>query len=178
MKPAPSTHRLFFALWPSDALREEIMRNTRAWSAMIDGRAIAPANLHVTLKFLGSVPDSTVEGLRSVAAGIRARRFELQFDRLEVWSRAKVLVLGASRTPDELLALVDALQISSLPAEASAHAEEYRPHVTLARDVGSFSHALASPSTVNWSARDFALVESISTTIGSIYRVIGRWPLA
>ena len=45
--------RLFFALWPTDAVRAELAAAAPSYSCL--GRAIAARNLHITLVFLGSV---------------------------------------------------------------------------------------------------------------------------
>ena len=41
--------RLFFALWPDDAVRAELARWSRELHALCGGRTTRPENLHVTL---------------------------------------------------------------------------------------------------------------------------------
>ena len=71
--PRPErTHRLFFALWPSEALRAALAPCIRALQPAGVGRPQRPDQWHVTLEFLGSVPASRVAAARDAAAQVRA----------------------------------------------------------------------------------------------------------
>ncbi|MFL6620130.1 MAG: RNA 2',3'-cyclic phosphodiesterase [Povalibacter sp.] len=170
-------HRVFFALWPSDSLREQIAEQTRDLVGATNGRVIPPRNLHVTLLFLGVIPFASVIELAQSAAEIRTSAFTIEFDQSEVWARSKVLVLSATRKPVELESLVDGLQISSLRIKATLESEEYRPHVTLARNVKPSREPWRQVPSIQWVAKDFVLVDSSSSANGSIYTVLHRWPL-
>lgn len=179
MQSAVARYRLFFALWPSDEMRAQIEQGTRELVRGAGGRPIPGVNLHVTLSFLGAVPITAIEGIVAAAAHVRAPAFTLEFDRAEIWSRARVLVLTASRTPDALMTLVEGLQISSLQSNAAAQHQEYRAHITLARDVERRAGVELPPAPrLFWTARDFALVVSKPGTNGSVYSVLHRWVLA
>jgi len=54
---SPATRRLFFALWPDEATREQLAHITRKAVRGSGGRPIPVENLHSTLVFLGSVPE-------------------------------------------------------------------------------------------------------------------------
>ncbi|HEY5810111.1 MAG TPA: RNA 2',3'-cyclic phosphodiesterase [Povalibacter sp.] len=169
---APS-RRLFFALWPTDSLRAQIHQQTLEAVQQAACRPVAVRNLHVTLLFLGSIAHDRIAEVVAAAEAVRGAQFELQFDHLEVWPRAKVLVLTASVTPPQLASLVEGLRISLLQRQVVLQPEEYRPHLTLARNVSRREPAPSLP--VSWRVTDFVLVES---TTGPNYQVIARWPLA
>jgi 2'-5' RNA ligase len=173
-----SRHRVFFALWPTESLRAQIVEQTRTLVDTQGGRAIPPSNLHVTLLFLGAIAFPSLTDLVRAASSINASSFDIDFDHVTVWRRSKVLVLGASRTPDALRSLVEGLRISSLQAKAVLDTEDYRPHITLARDVERSRGVLPQVESLQWPAREFVLVESKSGAKGSNYSVIYRWPLA
>lgn len=61
------TRRVFFSLWPEDALRGEILRGIGDFVSASGGRAVPAANLHVTLLFLGSVEESRIAELCGIA---------------------------------------------------------------------------------------------------------------
>ncbi|HEY1891686.1 MAG TPA: ankyrin repeat domain-containing protein [Steroidobacteraceae bacterium] len=87
------TCRLFFALWPDQAMRDAMVRATRK-AAPAAGRPVPASNLHVTLAFLGSVPERRLGELREVARASAASpggRLELTFDHLEYWRAARLL---------------------------------------------------------------------------------------
>ena len=63
--------RLFFALWPGEARRAAIEEAMRRRVETSRGRAIPPENLHVTLVFVGGVPESRIEHVIECAARVR-----------------------------------------------------------------------------------------------------------
>jgi 2'-5' RNA ligase len=54
--------------------------------------------------------------------------------------------------------------------------QEFRPHVTLARDVPRM-RSIETIRPIEWRVDDFVLVESNMTKTGSEYSVLERWPL-
>ena len=169
----PDTRRLFFALWPTAELRDALVARMAAMTHM-PCRPMAPSNLHVTLAFLGSVSNARVADLMALARGIQFTACELAFDRLAVWKQARVLVLTAAQVPEPLQQLVDELQSRLNEAGFSVDARPFRPHVTLARDV-KISASDEEILPIVWPARDFVLVESVSTESGVQYKVIATF---
>src|ERR1700737_1265900 len=93
--------RLFFALWPDDAVRAAV--GTLAQNVVVEtgGRAVAPDNIHLTMAFLGEQPSRlAVEIDMRSAAVIPA--FQLSFDELGCWRKTGIAWLGASAAPSEL----------------------------------------------------------------------------
>jgi RNA 2',3'-cyclic 3'-phosphodiesterase len=170
--------RLFFALWPASHSQEEIDKALRPQVQASGGRAIPARNLHVTLIFLGSVPEPRVADVISCADQVRAcGPFELEFDHVEVWKRSGVLSLVARSSPRVLGALVDGLRFNLLNAQFEIRQEhEYVPHVTLARDARRrVQQVLVEP--IRWCASEFALVQSETTPSGSKYTTLHNWLL-
>lgn len=172
----PATQRQFFALWPDAPLRERLSTVQRQIALPPAARLTAPANLHLTLAFLGAV--SPAQGLRlhQTVAQLRAPRFTLTLDHLGHWPAARVLWLGPTRAPPPLLALARALEEVALACGVTLEARPYRAHVTLARNVRTYTDALGV-APLPWRAREFSLVESLSTGQGVQYRPLASWPL-
>jgi RNA 2',3'-cyclic 3'-phosphodiesterase len=84
--------RLFFALWPSDDVRERVVA-TVGNLPRFAGRKVPAKNFHVTLAFLPSVPTQRLPMLMALAARQHGKSFELQFDRIEQWGRSHVIAL-------------------------------------------------------------------------------------
>ena len=169
--------RLFFALWPTDAVRARLAEEVQSHAAL--GRPIADRNLHVTVVFLGAVPEERVELASKIAKLTHAGRFLLHLDRMEFWRRSKLICLMAERAPPELLSLVEGLcsGLRERGFELRDHHDKFRPHVTLVRDVAR-GPAAASVAPVRWAVESFALVESKVGQRGSEYTVLDEWPLA
>src|SRR5256885_12417108 len=102
--------RLFFALWPDDAVRAGLERWSREMHALCGGRATPPGNLHVTLAFLGAVEDERVTEVERAAGHVTARRFPLVLDRPGYWKKNRIAWAGASSIPRELDAMVAELR--------------------------------------------------------------------
>jgi 2'-5' RNA ligase len=124
--------RLFLALWPPEAVREQLVRMQQAWDWAPSTALVKPERLHVTLHFIGSVDAARIDALET---GLRVPFepfvLDAQDAHAKVW-RGGIAVLEL-RAPPALLrlhaALADALRAEGLPVETRA----YRPHVTFAR---------------------------------------------
>ena len=174
--PAGKTHRLFFALWPGEPLRQALAERVAALVAPGTGRAQRPDQLHLTLEFMGSVPADRLLAVREAAAEVRAAPFEFVLDALEYWRRPRVLCLVAREIPPALAGLVQALRTSLAARGFDTERRPYRAHLTLARKVAPPPN-LAPTEPVRWPATDFVLVESITERSGSDYRPLAAWPL-
>jgi 2'-5' RNA ligase len=168
--------RLFFALWPTDAVRAQLDAQVQAHAAL--GRPIAARNLHVTAVFLGAVPADRVDFVTAAAKLTRTGKFLLHLERVEFWRRSQLICLMAERTPPELLSIVEGLraELRQRGFELRDH-DTFRPHVTLVRDVMR-GPAAAGVAPVQWPVESFALVESKVGQRGSEYTVLEEWRLA
>lgn len=193
--------RLFFALWPDEVMREAMVHATREAVAACGGRPVPAANLHVTLAFLGSVPERRLPQLVDVArraaesaasvlaiAAAPADPLELTVDHLEYWRAAQLLCALPSAPQARTVALARRLrQLLSESAFARDRespgsvgadtARRFRPHVTLARKVRRPPRAVAMPP-VTWGLADFVLVDSKTLPEGSVYTVLERFSVA
>lgn len=166
--------RLFFALWPDDATRVALAA-AAALLTLRDGRPVARADLHVTLAFLGEVPQARVAELCAMAAALRQGPFELVIETAGWWRRSRVVWLAPNSAPAPLAALAARLHDGAgITAEAPT---SYRPHVTVARGVRRPPGLLAGFS-VPWAVRNFALIASNSEATGARYQTLAQWPLA
>ena len=173
---AGESRRLFFALWPDARLREQLAERIRPLVASVPGRPQRADQWHVTLEFLGAVPEARVSAVREAASDVRARPFELVLDTVEHWRRPAVLSLIPRDCPPELHALVAALRRSLEARGFDPERRTYRPHLTLARRVGA-PPDVPAPNPVSWPASEFVLVQSTSGRQGSIYEPLAAWPL-
>lgn len=169
--------RLFFASWPDATTRDATHHATRKAVRQSGGRPVATANLHLTLAFLGSVGADRHQAVCAMAGGLAAAGFEVVFDRVEVWSRPKVVVATASDPPPAAAALAARLWAGLVPLGFEPDLRPYRPHLTLARKVSRAAGELAMKP-VPWPVRELALVESVTDPAGARYTVLERWPLA
>ena len=168
-------NRLFFALWPDDALRQKIdaMQPADNESA---GRRVIKENYHITLAFMGEVTDRQWERLEMNAATFQFPAFDLQLDQLGHWEHAQVLWLGCRHTPKGLQTLVDGLKQMLHQVGLPTEQREYHPHLSLRRKLPQ-GPATQRVEPIEWPVREFVLSRSIIHSSGPEYQVISRWPL-
>lgn len=163
-----NTQRLFFALWPDDATRGSI-ETARAALFPMSGAPVDAANLHVTLAFLGDVGPEKLPALLALATPAAACRIE--FDRVELWSKSKVIVAGCNHVPSALTRRVDELWARLDRIGFARSAQPFRPHITLVRGAKS----LRTPVRwlpVSWEATQLRLVQSVKTANVSRYELL------
>jgi 2'-5' RNA ligase len=167
--------RLFFALWPDDAVRERLA----AVAATLPdrcGRRVRPENLHLTLCFLGQVGEAHEDCLLQGAAAIRLPAFRLSLSRLGWFRRAGVVWLAPEETPGDLTDLVGQIRAVVRDCGLAADTRPYQTHLTLTRKARRPAGQV-DPGPIHWDIDEFCLVESVTRAGGAEYRVRQRWAL-
>lgn len=164
--------RVFFALMPPPETREAIL----AIQGRLDlaGKPVVPQNIHMTLAFLGQVPEVRLPDLCAIAASVPLHSEILSLDRVGGFPRAAVVFLAPSEVTSGLIRfqqhLVEALEQAGFRPDR----KRWRPHVTLYRKMRKPCHTMAVEP-VEWRIRDYGLVASILRSNGPEYRLIQRW---
>jgi len=187
--------RLFVALDPPDPVRRRLaalgvdLRRT-AGRAADEVRWVPPENVHLTLQFLGAVPE---ERVAAVEAALRAAAAEAHPLSLEVKGaggfpnarRPRVVWAGLAGDVAALEALVLGLGRRLAPLGFAPEERPFSPHLTLgrARDgrgatglAGGLARA-AEASGAPWRAAEVVLVESHLSPKGPRYEIVARAPL-
>ncbi|MFL9814425.1 RNA 2',3'-cyclic phosphodiesterase [Stutzerimonas sp. VN223-3] len=164
--------RLFFALPCPPALVEAIC----SWrdSQHFDGRPVAPANLHLTLAFLGGQPAAKLDGLKQLGSHLRADAFMLRLDQLQTIGHGFTCLIP-SQVPPPLSQLVEQLHAGLCVHGFALDSRPFLPHVTLSREAQV--RPGANPPAFKWSVERFGLFLSENTENGVHYRELENWPL-
>jgi len=188
---------LFFALWPDAGQRAALVHATRKAVRSSGGRPVPEESLHVTLAFLGSVPERRVAELEAIARRIaeapEAAPLLVSFDRLVHWAKPRILcaldalpsagteAAGAPRVGAlagaPALALAESLKGETTARGFSPDLKPFHAHVTVARKVAR-APAAQPLSPVQWTFDGFALIESRTEPTGPVYSVIESYLLA
>jgi RNA 2',3'-cyclic 3'-phosphodiesterase len=173
-----TARRLFFALWPGPDALVAATAAVRSFVPHGTGRPQRPDQLHLTLEFLGLVPElrlgSVLEAGEAVSGTVTP--FEVVLDRVEHWQRPQVLCLTASVVPETLAALVWSLRSALSARGFDPEKRPFRPHLTLARKV-RLPPPAGSVVPQCWAAHEYSLVESITGPEGSRYERLSTWPM-
>jgi 2'-5' RNA ligase len=168
---------MFFALWPPDAVREELARVASVVPPGSAARAhrVKPERFHLTLAFLGEIDKAQADAAMQAASSVVAAPFDLVFDTVGHFARAGVAWLGPHELCSGLAQLKAELDREllrfGLPVESGA----YTPHLTCLRGVRDAPDAL--PFRIDWPVAEFVLVRSVVKAGVSGYEVVRRWPL-
>ena len=159
------TRRLFIALWPPPAVRGELVERTAPMRVPVGARCVAPEEWHLTLEFLGVVPESARPALERLLAGFPPQPEPLVLDRLSYWPESRAGVLLPSRVPAALLQGHAWLRAQLQALGHRVDSRPFQPHVTLYHASTPWDSCAAKPAIV-WPLRHLALVES-SPVVGS-----------
>jgi 2'-5' RNA ligase len=168
--------RLFFALWPDPATRDALAATAARLRRTCGGRAPPAANLHLTLAFLGDVPEVRVPELADLAATLVAKPFVLELDRIGYWRQQRLVWAGPQSCPRELQTLATALDDGLRARGFRSERRSFQPHVTLLRDARR-APAQAGCGPLAWRPTQFALACTLPAGRGVRYRIAGNWSL-
>ena len=172
--------RLFFALVPGAEARSALHALARQ-HAPARARHVPATDLHLTLLFLGNVPEPDLPRLCAAAAAIAAPPFAVVLDRLERW-RGGLLCATGTAGP-EALALHQQLVQGVQDAGFTVDTRPFRAHATLVRDLPRAAGRVDEPiEPVRLQVDSFCLMESREMESreraeGGRYSVLAQWRL-
>ena len=163
--------RLFVGIRPSDEFRTALsVVQSRLQAAGIAARYPDPANLHLTLAFIGEWPENVSAILPKVA-----QPFELTLSHPGVFREAKVIWAGVKPSA-ELDRLAQRVRGSLSAADIPFDPKPFVPHITLGRKpvipAGFRPEETAVPEAV-MTVKDVFLYRSDRGENGMVYTVIG-----
>lgn len=175
-------HRLFVAIRPPHQVRQQLLGLMGGVSGV---RWQTDEQLHITLKFIGSVDRHKAQDIHAALGSVHQAPFEIRirgigsFDR-----RGQPEVLWAGVEPQETLqTLHKKVDQALLRVGVEQERRAYTPHVTLARlkrssgPVGGLLEQAGGFATHSFAVDDFSLFESSLTPDGAHYSTIERYLL-
>lgn len=168
--------RLFFALWPPDAVRNALFAAAQPLRAACRGRPVAKRNLHLTVAFLGGVAEERLVDVETAAAAVRAPRFELRFDGHGWFERPRVVWLGCRRVPATARVLIGQLNSALEPLGFRPDPRPFHPHLSVLRNCRACDFdGVIEP--VAWPVDSLTLLRSETQPAGARYEPLAQWPL-
>lgn len=178
--------RAFLAIDLPDEVRAALAVQQFLWPLP---RKADPAQLHLTLVFLGEVAEPVLEAAHERFLAVKGRRFPVALRGFGLFGGDRPRVFWAGVEPsDPLTQLQERVVQAARLAGCSPEARRYLPHVTLGRfpppdrvsamrleraviDGAGFS---AGP----WEVQDFALWQSRLGPKGARHDLLARYPLS
>jgi len=170
--------RLFFALWPPQATAEALARWAAPLARETRGQLTRVETIHLTLAFLGSVPEARIEAACVAAGRLRFAAFAFRLEQTRYWKHNRIVWAGASRLPAELPRLAESLARELRGEGFKLEDREFVAHVTLLRRAGTPA-ALPPLPPLEWPVSEFLLVRSRppadGSATGSLYEILERF---
>jgi len=170
--------RLFVAAWPTDTVVRLLgeLRTSLEESGL---RWVRPEHWHVTLAFLGSVPDQELDALTAALGAAAASEHPVT---AVLGPATTALGRGVLCVPvDGLDALAITVGAASAPFGRAEDGETgpFTGHLTLARARRGRvpAHLLGSPANASWRVEELALVSSVTGREGPRYTTEARFTL-
>jgi 2'-5' RNA ligase len=182
--------RLFVALEIPSAVREELSALIKVFRAVSpQTHWVRPENLHLTLKFIGEVPEEKLEGIRAALGGIRLDQpCTIDFRGLGFFPNEKqprVLWAGVEASPN-LKSLAADIERAMEPLGIPREQRPFSPHLTLSRFERSRPVEKLRAAIQENTARDFGslrtskfhLIESKLKPSGAEYTTVESFAFA
>jgi 2'-5' RNA ligase len=150
-------------------------------------RTVPPDNLHLTLLFLGELPEPVLEDVDLALRRLRAPPIDVALGGVGLFggSKPRVVYVGAAERP-ALRHLHAKIAAAARGARLEPEVRRYVPHVTLARlpergvdrpRLEAFVAARTGYAAPPFQAEDFRLYRSHLTGSGAAYEELARYPL-
>ena len=185
--------RSFLAFDLSDEMRNDVSRLTLELRPLLPGsRWVRVENMHLTVVFLGHLPESSLEGITRVAKKIcdRYGAFDIALKGVGVFSgirNPRVFWVGIQADLKRLSHFRNALQRNLNSIGVREEKRPFRPHLTLCRfkkgtrggpQLANILEAHREFSSPFCTITELFLVKSDLTSRGAVYSKLAAWPLS
>ncbi len=177
------TQRLFVAV----ELPESVRQLLSEWQTGLPGvRWTAPENLHLTVRFIGEVPQAKVPVIKAWLKTVSENAFSLQIKGLGYFDKHPQAVVWAGIVPSpELAALQQRVNdVLALHAGIKKDVGQFSPHITLGRvkqadraALKAFTAKYGDVTTATFRVEFFTLFSSVLAPGGAVHSVEERYSL-
>ncbi|MFH1139327.1 MAG: RNA 2',3'-cyclic phosphodiesterase [Pseudomonadota bacterium] len=181
--------RSFFAISLPEEFREEISRlRDQLRPCGADVKYVRPESVHLTLKFLGDIPEAMATPLsRAVSqAASSSTPFDLKIQGVGLFPgprRPRVIWLGLTGDVEKLSALRETVETVAEQFGFPREDRAFTPHLTLGRvrsprggDSLAANLNKLDPRPLGFTARELVLFQSILKPSGAVYNPLERIP--
>ncbi len=127
--------RLFLEIPLPDGLKDRAIAIAEQFRPLVDATFVKKDNLHLTLKFLGEVPEKKIPAIKDALSKISSPLFELDISGVGTFPTpysVRVLWFGAGKGAKEFIELQKKLDVEIAPLKFPPE-KSYVPHLTFAR---------------------------------------------
>lgn len=162
--------RLFIALAPPPSTRLALARLRDDLAPLVSGRPVPSSNLHLTLAFLGQVPQQRHPSLQQLVRNLPLQKGEIALDAVGAFPKAGVIWAGCNTPNPQLEKLVEDVREALLANKFTFDERPFRTHITLFRKAKPLRQIIEPP--ISWRLTTPQLYISLSTPHGVTYRIM------
>ena len=164
---------------------QEELRHTKA-----DVKWVRPESIHLTLKFLGTVPEEVLEKISLAISPVISswELFDLRIHGLGCFPSSRnprVLWLGIDRGTEQISPLQEAIEKKAVEVSFPPEPRSFTPHLTIGRvrsfkGKGALTQAIETHKNVEigaFQAKEVFLIRSELTPLGAIYTKLKTFPM-
>lgn len=172
--------RIFLSVNIPEVVKQELqLIQAKLRSRTKNIRWIAAESLHITLKFIGTVPESELDRIQSILQPVAdtVSRFELElggFGCFPPRGAPSVFWIGVNYGEKQLMTLADSITVALIQAEIQADHKPFVPHITIGRAkrgapaVVPVDIQIAAEQT-RFQVESFYVMESLLQPQGAVY---------
>jgi RNA 2',3'-cyclic 3'-phosphodiesterase len=183
--PRPLKVRAFFGLAVPEPHRDQLGRFLAACAAAAPSFRWTPdSNLHLTVRFIGSIEREAVEHIADRISALAPAGFELALGDLGIFKRGRlvrVVWLGLRSGAEAASALAGQVEAECVHAGLDGEQRAFQAHLTIARarhrDGSELPPLPPVPQLGPWRATDLILYSSRLSKTGAVYEPIRTLPL-
>jgi 2''-5'' RNA ligase len=165
---------------------EEVQREVAQLG--LDIKLVERENLHLTLRFLGEIPQSRINDVVKALAGVKMSKFQIKLSDVGVFpdlSRPRVLWIGVSQGAEQLVRLANVVREAVDKFAEHEEDREFTPHLTIGRIKSSRNVEKLREFVTRYRGVEFGVVtvdkiklkKSVLTPRGPIYSDLFVQPL-
>lgn len=176
--------RCFIALDLPDGMVKglEDIQNELKQKELFTGKLTEKENLHLTLKFLGELPEEKIKRAQDRLKKVSKKSFTAVIDELGVFSEDFIKIVWAKLEGKDVFELQ--ASIDDALSDLFAKENRFMSHITIVRvkqvkDKKALIEFLKNYKlNVKGTVSSFSLIKSTLTPSGPVYEVIERYPLS
>ncbi|MBW2964635.1 RNA 2',3'-cyclic phosphodiesterase [Candidatus Woesearchaeota archaeon] len=173
--------RLFIAFDVSEEAKR-ILENTQK-QVKLDGKATLTKEFHLTLKFLGEVPEEKLDAIKQALEKIKFEKFDASLDGVGAFpDKRNPRVVWVGLEPHEKITALQQQVDAEMNKIGFPKEDRFHPHLTLARikflnnrkDFENLLDNLKVPES-SFNVSSFSLIKSTLTPEGPVYENLGSF---
>jgi 2'-5' RNA ligase len=175
--------RIFCAIELPDTLRDRLI----ALGGMPGARWVSEENLHITLRFIGEVLESSFDDIAAALSGVNVPAFDLTVAGVGHFEQARrpTMLWARVEKSEALVHLHDRIESALRRAGIKGDDRQFMPHITLARldrdvspeRVAGFIGANSLFRAASFRVEHFTLFSSVLGRSGPTYHAEAEFPL-